>query len=420
MHTAIVLSQGDEVITGQTLDTNATWLSERLVDLGLDVVRRVTVGDRLPDIAAELTLAARRADVVVCTGGLGPTDDDLTALACAEAFDRPLALDAVALAHIEAMYAAWGREMPASNRKQALLPHGADRLPNPVGTAPGFAFPAHGALVACLPGVPREMVRMWEDQVRPRIVARLGLHPGRLVVLRTTGVGESALQDRIGPAQAFAERGLVLGYRTMTGENQVKLRAGPNVPEAVVEAAAHDLVAAIGSPVFAVEGLDHPELPAGDLPTVVGAALSARGATLAVAESCTGGRVASLVTSVAGSSAWFTEGVVTYANAAKVARLGVPAALLGSHGAVSEPVARAMAEGVRAAAGTTYGLATTGVAGPGGGTEARPVGTVHLALAHPHGTEHRLVRLGGDRGRVQALAAHAALDLLRRHLSPPR
>lgn len=418
MPTAIVLSQGDEVITGQTLDTNAAWLSERLVDLGLDVVRRVTVGDRLDDIAAELTLAARRADVVVCTGGLGPTDDDLTAPACAAAFDRPLRLDEVALAQIESMYAAWGRDMPASNRKQAMLPHGADRLDNPVGTAPGFAFPAQGALVACLPGVPREMVRMWEDQVRPRIVARLGLRPGRLVVIRTTGVGESALQDRIGPSEAYAARGLVLGYRTMTGENQVKLRAGPDVPDAVVDAAAHTLIGAIGSPVFAVEGLAHATLPQGDLPTVVGAALATGGATLAVAESCTGGRVAALVTSVAGSSAWFVEGVVTYANAAKVARLGVPEPLLAAHGAVSEPVARAMAEGVRQGAGATYGLATTGIAGPGGGTEAKPVGTVHLALAHPHGTEHRLVRLGGDRGRVQALAAHAALDLLRRHLSP--
>lgn len=412
MASAIVLSQGDEVITGQTVDTNAAWLSERLVDLGLEVVRRVTVGDQREAIAAELAAAAQSVEVVLCTGGLGPTEDDLTAEAFAQAFGAPLALDEVAYAQITSMYAAWGRDMPASNRKQALLPAGSLRLDNPVGTAPGFAAQVGRGFVACMPGVPREMMRMWEDQVRPRIVERLALAPGRLVVLRTTGVGESALQDRIGP---FQEPGMVLGYRTMVGENQIKLRIAPGVPEAQVEAVVARLHAVIGSPVFAIEGTG---LPGGDLPTVIGRLLQDRGATLAVAESCTGGRAASLCTSVPGSSAWFVEGVVTYANQAKVRRLGVPEALLAQHGAVSEPVARAMAEGVRSTAGSTYGLATTGIAGPEGGTEAKPVGTVHLALSGPLGTEHRWMRLGGDRPRIQALAAHAALDLLRRHLAP--
>ncbi|MCB9662770.1 MAG: CinA family nicotinamide mononucleotide deamidase-related protein [Alphaproteobacteria bacterium] len=404
------MSQGDEVLTGQTVDTNAAWLAARLTELGVRVVRHVTVGDEVEAIRGALAAAAAEASLVICTGGLGPTADDLTAEAVALAFAAPLALDEVALAHVEGLYRAFGRAMPPSNRKQALLPARSLRLDNPHGTACGFALEHGGAWVACLPGVPREMKPMFETQVLPRVVARLQLAPGRLVTLRTTGVGESTLQDRIG---AFAHPAAVLGYRTSLGENQIKLRFTAGTPDDEVRALVADVAARIGSPVFAVDGLDG---LGGGLAATVGAALVAQGHTLAVAESCTGGQLSALCTAEPGASAWFLEGAVVYDNAAKVARAGVPAALLEAHGAVSEPVARALAEGIRTALGATHGLATTGIAGPSGGSEAKPVGTVHLAHASPHGTTHRLVRLAGDRERIQGLAAHAVLDLLRRHL----
>jgi nicotinamide-nucleotide amidase len=414
--TAAILSQGDEVVTGQTPDTNAAWIAEQLTALGLRVVRHVTVGDRVDDIAAALSALAAEADVVVCTGGLGPTDDDLTALAFARAFDRPLRLDEQALADLEAKFRTLGRAMAPSNHKQVLLPERAVRLDNARGTAPGFALDAPGAaLVACLPGVPHEMRAMFEGAVVPRIAVRHALRPGRLVVLHTAGVGESVLQDRIG---AFTHPSAVIGYRARTAEVEVKLRFDADAAEAIVVAVTEDVAARIGSPVYGIEGLPSSagKPGAGSLAEVIGRALIAQGRTLAIAESCTGGGLSARCTALAGASAWFVEGCVTYTNEAKVERLRVPASLIAAHGAVSEPVARAMAEGIRLTSGATYGLGVTGIAGPDGGTIDKPVGTVHLALATPAGTVHRKLRLTGDRHRIQAHAAVTALDLLRRHL----
>lgn len=413
---AALLSQGDEVVTGQTVDTNAAWLAERLVDLGFDVRRHVTVGDNLADLVQALTTLAGSAALVLGTGGLGPTMDDLTAEACAQAFGLPLALDADALAFIESLYAQWGRPMAASNRKQAFLPTGSQRLQNLRGTAPGFAFEHGTAWLAFMPGVPHEMRAMYEAEVVPRLRARFALVPGRLVSLRTTGVGESVLQDRIG---AFQHDGVTIGTRAMAGECLVKLRFAAGVPDAVVLALTQDVADRIGSPVYAVDGVQgQPGLLGrhGSLPQVVGRALATLGATVAVAESCTGGQLAALLTGVPGASAWFMEGVITYDNGAKVRRLGVPETLIAQHGAVSEPVARAMADGVRHTSGTTFGLAVTGIAGPDGGSADKPVGTVHVALATPSGSLHHLLRLSGDRARIQSYAAHGTLDFLRRHL----
>ncbi|HMV67030.1 MAG TPA: competence/damage-inducible protein A [Myxococcota bacterium] len=414
MPTAEILSQGDEVITGQIVDSNAAWLSDRLTDLGLDVVRHTAVGDRLDDIVE--VFSGARADVIVCTGGLGPTDDDLTAEAAARAFHRPLQFDDEAWAQIQAMFERFRRPIPDINRKQAWLPAGAARLDNPVGTAPGFAVEtSRGGLLLCLPGVPHEMKRMFDDAVLPRVVERLALRPGRLVTLHTTGIGESALQERIEAGQGpFRHPGVVLGYRTTPGENLVKLRASPDCSDADLAALVALLRDRIGTPLFSVEGL--PGEDGGDLIGTIARLLVERGATLAVAESCTGGLVASTCTALAGASRWFIEGVVAYANEAKTRHLGVDPALIAAHGAVSEPVARAMAEGLRQRSGATFALATTGVAGPDGGTPDKPVGTVHLALATPERTVHRLARLGGSRARIQAHAAAGVLDLLRRHL----
>lgn len=417
-----ILSQGDEIVTGQTVDTNAAWLSEHLTELGFAVREHASVGDVLPELQAVFSRAAGAFDLVICTGGLGPTDDDLTTRAASAVFSMPLELDPVALADLKAKYARFNRPMPAVNERQVHLPRGCQRIDNDWGTAPGFAIQAQGCLSVFLPGVPREMKKMFRVRVLPLLLERFPVQPGRLVTLRTTGVGESNLQERIGPIEQIPganEANVVLAYRTRLPENHVKLRFPAGTRDSVIHAITAEVARRIRSPLFSVEGLSLPGIDdgGGDLAQVVGRALEAHGATLSTAESCTGGRVAASCTGIPGSSAWFLEGAVTYSNAAKVRMLGVDPDVLEAHGAVSEPVARAMAEGVRARAGTTWGLATTGIAGPTGATPDKPVGTVHIAAAGPHTTLHRKLHLSGDRHRIQDLAAAAVLDLLRRNLS---
>ncbi len=427
-----LLSQGDEVVTGQVADTNAAWLATKLTELGFDVVRHHSVGDRLGDLVGAFQHIVHRADgshgalgvptVCICTGGLGPTDDDLTSLAVAEAFDRPLSLDPEALAALEAHYAAYGRRMPEVNKKQALLPLGSERVDNDHGTAPGFAFEQGACWFVCLPGVPREMKAMFHEQVKPRLQQHLNLPEARLVTFRTTGIGESNLQEAIG---RFEEQGAVLSYRTKLPENHIKLRFGPHASAEAARAIVERIAGAIGRWTFTVEGLASVDLSGSDLGLhdgggslveVVADHLATGGSTLAVAESCTGGQLSAACTSVPGASTWFIEGRITYSNGAKVAQLGVSEATLAEHGAVSEPVARQMAEGVRERAGTSFGIGITGIAGPGGGTEEKPVGTVHVAISGAQGTTHRRLRLPGNRARIQSLSVGAALELLRRQL----
>lgn len=410
MPIAEILSQGDEVVTGQTVDTNASWLSDQLTGLGFTVVRHTAVGDRLADIEHSIHAAIDRADLVLSTGGLGPTDDDLTTTAVANVFGVDKAFDPVAMAHIEALYRRFGRPMPEVNRRQAWLPAGCVRLDNDWGTAPAFAMVDPRALTAFLPGVPREMKALFQARILPLIQDRFDLHPGQLITLRTTGIGESNLQERVGP---FSESDVVLSYRTKLPENHIKLRFSPGTSPDRIQAVTRSIADRIGSPLFCIEGVDD---IAGDLAHVVVGTLAVRNASVASAESCTGGRIASAITSVAGSSAVFNEAVVTYSNSAKVRHLGVQPASLDTHGAVSELVARQMADGVRQRSGSTFALAATGIAGPGGGTDAKPVGTVFVALATPEHTHVRHLKLAGGRDRIQTLATAAALDLLRRHL----
>jgi nicotinamide-nucleotide amidase len=411
MPVAEILSQGEEVLCGQTPDTNAAWLSARLTQFGFSVGRHTVLGDRLDDIRAVLTEIAPRVDLCVCTGGLGPTRDDLTAEAAAQAFGRPLELDPDALVRIAAFYEKRGRSMPSSNEKQAWLPHGALRLDNEWGTAPGFAFVEAEALLVFLPGVPEEMRRLFTLRVEPLLGVHFSLQPHRRITLRTTGLGESALQERLA---AHARAGVELGFRACPAEVQVKLLFEHQVSDPEVRAAVDEVTELIGDAVFAVEGLGE---QGGGLAEVVGRLLIQRGETLALAESCTGGLLASLCTRIPGASEWFLEGAVTYSNEAKIRALGVERDLLERYGAVSAPVARAMASGIRARSDASYGLSITGVAGPGGGTASKPVGTVHIALATPKGERHRLLRLGGERRRIQIDSAVAGLDLLRRSLT---
>ncbi|MFZ5480992.1 MAG: CinA family nicotinamide mononucleotide deamidase-related protein [Myxococcota bacterium] len=395
-----VVSQGEELVSGATTDTNAAKICQALGAAGLVCGRVTVVGDERDAIRDVLAEAAARSKVVVCTGGLGPTTDDLTAEACGTAFGRALYEDADALRQIETRYAARKRPMPVSNRKQARMPEGAEVLENHLGTAPGFLVEHGGTLLFFLPGVPFEMEAMLAEHVVPRVRARFQLPPRRTVILRCFGVAESVAGEKMA---GFERPGVVVGYRASMPEVQVKLHLDPHVDAAPLVAEA---LARLGDVVFGVDS--------GPLAAVVGESLLARQETVAVAESCTGGRVAAAITAVPGASGWFHGGALVYSNDEKVRQCGVRRETLVEHGAVSEPVARQLAEGVRAHVGTTWGIGVTGIAGPTGGTPEKPVGTVHLAVAGPGGTIHRRLRFPYDRDRVLTFSAAAALDLLRR------
>lgn len=397
-----VVSQGEEIVSGATVDTNAARICQAMAPLGLVPGRITVVGDERDAIRDVLAEAVRRSSVVVCTGGLGPTSDDLTAEAVAAAFGAPLYEDAVALSQIEARYAARKRPMPPANRKQALLPAGATLLENLLGTAPGFLVEHEGSLLFFLPGVPFEMEAMLAEHVVPRVRARFALPARRTVMLRCMGLPESLAAQRM---EGFERPGVTIGYRASMPEVQVKLHLDPGVDAAPVVAEAQER---LGDFVFGVD--------TGPIAQVIGDALRARGDTLAVAESCTSGRIGAAVTAIPGASDYFLGGALVYSNAEKVRQCGVDPAALAEHGAVSEIVARQLAEGVAARVGATWGLAVTGIAGPGGGTPEKPVGTVHVALAGPGGTRHRRLFLPFDRERVLIVTVGQALDLLRRAL----
>lgn len=400
-----VLATGDELLTGQIVDTNSVWLMDRLWDLGVMVQRKTLVGDDRQDLAAALAETTSRADVVVMSGGLGPTEDDLTAECVAAAMGVPLELDEASLAAIRARFEKLGRVMTPNNAKQARFPRGATILPNRFGTAPGFVVRLGRAELACLPGVPAEYRGLCEEAVLPRIAGRVASTPAARLV-KLIGIPESHADQAMRPVMdAPANRGVRFGYRAHWPEIHVKWTvAGPDA-EAHAERILADVRRIFGDAVFA-EGNE-------DLAPVVVGLLAARRETLALAESCTGGLVAELVTSVPGASEVFQLGVVAYADDAKTGLLGVGADLLGAHGAVSERVARAMAEGVRARSGTTWAAALTGIAGPGGGTPEKPVGTVHMAIAGPPGTQTWARRFPGDRERVRKTSAYDVLNQLR-------
>ncbi len=403
MPSAEIISQGDEVVTGQTVDTNAAWLSERLTALGFSVLRHSTVGDRLNTIRDVVHEAARRADLCVCTGGLGPTEDDLTAQAVAAAAGRPLAFDPQAMAQIEARFRRFAKPMPESNRKQAMLPAGATLLENRWGTAPGFAIELERAWAVFLPGVPREMKRMFEEVVLAALEQRFHLRPGRLVTLRTAGIGESALQQRIG---TWTRQDVVISYRSIPPENQIKLRFPPGFPEREMRVMADELAMRIGASVFAIDGLGG--LPA-TLPAATLGLLKERGETLAAAEWGGGGRLCSLLQGAEGASRVLAHGhVCGYGDR--------PAGLATGVEMVSETAARALAEDVRRATGASFGLGLTVASEAGSEGVATSPGTTQMALATAQATLHRQIQLGGDQDLIRLLAAAAAVDLLRRHV----
>ncbi len=408
---AELLTIGTELLLGQIVDTNASWMAQRLAEAGVDVYYKSTVGDNRGRIEAAMRLAMSRADVIIMTGGLGPTEDDLTRDVLAAVLDRPLRLDLQVLTAIEQRFAHRRVAMPENNRKQAMVPEGAEVLHNPRGTAPGLWIRHGNRALVCMPGVPSEMRPMLADQVIPRIRQALGIQ-SRIVsrVLKTCGISESTLDQRIG--DYFRDmRNPTIGVLAHAGEIHVRLTCkGEDAGE--IAARLDDLEgkirARLGHLIF---GRDDEKLE-----TVVGRLLRERAATLAVVESCTGGLLASRLTDVPGSSDYFARGVVAYNLEAKAHLLNVPASLVERHGVVSLEVARAMAAGVRQTSGTAFGLATTGIAGPTGGTPEKPVGLVCVALAWGGGDGAREFRLLGDREQVKYRGAQMALEMLRRHL----
>lgn len=403
--TVEILSTGDELLTGQVVDTNSAWLMDRLWDLGVMVRRKTLVGDDRADLHAAIRETTGRADLVVMSGGMGPTEDDLTSECVAAVLGVPLELHEPSLRAIEERFRRLGRAMTPNNAKQARFPRGAEVIPNRFGTAPGFLARVGRAEVVCFPGVPVEFKGLADEWLLPRLRARVREVPAARLV-KLFAVPESHADEAMRPIMDDpANEGVRFGYRAHWPEIHVKW----SVPGADAAARADRILAAVralfGDAIFG-EGKD-------ELAELVVAGLAARGERVAVAESCTGGLLAALLTAVPGASGVFDLGVVAYANAMKERLVGVPAPVLAAHGAVSEPVARALAEGVRAAAGATWGLGITGIAGPTGGTPEKPVGTVHLALAGPRGTEHLARSWFGNRERIRTTAAYDALNLLR-------
>jgi nicotinamide-nucleotide amidase len=413
LRTAEIIAVGSELLTPDRTDTNSLWLTVRLNEIGIDVRAKAVVRDDRGDLAALFTQALARADVVVTTGGLGPTDDDLTREVVAGALDLPLVEDAAIVASLRERFARRGWPMPENNRRQAQVPQGAVVLPNPNGSAPGLWIDAGAKVVVLLPGPPRELQPMFDAEVSRRLAVRSGGRRLRRRVIKITGRSESQVDEVAHPIYeplTSSEPPIATTILATPGQIELHLSAAGSdlaALDAALDHAVEALQAALGSIVFSVDGRS--------LEVVVGDLLLERGWKVAAAESCTGGLLLGRFTDVPGSSDWVIGGVVAYSNDVKVREVGVPPALLAEHGAVSEPVARAMADGVRERLGADVGVAITGVAGPAGGSEAKPVGTVVVALSGPSSIA-RTFRFPGDRRTVRAHATAAALDMIRRAL----
>ncbi|MEW6335154.1 MAG: CinA family nicotinamide mononucleotide deamidase-related protein [Thermodesulfobacteriota bacterium] len=411
-----ILTIGNELTSGRISDTNSALIARAMQEQGWAVAAMLSVGDDDAVIRDALEFLLERAEAVIATGGLGPTADDITTAAFARAFGLSLYTDEGVLAHVRELFARRRLAWTENNAKQAVFPQGAQIIANPTGTAAGFALRRAGKIVAVIPGVPAEARRMLPDGVIPLIreaFSEAALHVETLT-FKLFGIPEAAVDAALADADLpglglgvgfypnFPENHLVLTARTATaGEAGARLRAA----RAVVEARLGPHIFAHGQETL--EGL-------------VARMLTEKGLSLAVAESCTGGLITDRLTDVPGSSVFLERGVVTYSNAAKTGLLGVPEAVIAAHGAVSEETARLMAEGVRRLAGTDLGLAVTGIAGPAGGTEAKPVGTIHVALADGARTLCRRHALRWDRRRNKIAAAHTALLMLLHHLSGDR
>lgn len=410
MLNAEIIAIGSEMLTPFRTDTNSLWLTERLNSLGVDVKLKTIVGDDEGRLEETIRDAMKRSEIIVSTGGLGPTEDDITRKIFARVLQKRLVLDDAILEKIRARFARRGVPMPEINSRQALIIEGAEIIDNNNGTAPGMLIRNGKCTIALLPGPPREMKPMFEAAVAPALRQQVG----DLFILRRKlsifGLTESSTDELAAP--------IYTQYKNPTTtilfkDGQIELHLTATAKKAaegekLLDELAGRLDEALGNYVFSRRDET--------LEEVAGNLLKFNGYTLATAESCTGGLLAGRITDVPGSSEYFIEGVVTYSNEAKIRMLGVPTDLIERHGAVSEEVARAMADGVRSLAGTTFGIGITGIAGPGGGSEEKPVGLVYIALADDNDAIVRKFVFPGDRQFIRQLSVNAALDMIRRRL----
>jgi nicotinamide-nucleotide amidase len=410
MLSAEIIAIGSELLTPRFVDTNSNYLTERLNEVGIPVMMKTIVGDDENYLENAIRGSLERTPILITIGGLGPTEDDVTRKVVARVLQRQLVLNNEVLARIEGMFKKWKREMAPNNARQALVPAGAEVLDNDNGTAPGLWLSTEHNQIILLPGPPVELSPMFEGKCMPRLQKLSGGMALATRVFRTTGLGESALDARIAPIYTKYKNPETT-ILSKPGQVEVRLIArGKNQAEAEKLAAelAGQIDRTLDEYIFARDEQT--------LEEIVGKLLVLKNATISVAESCTGGMLAERLTSVPGSSRYFLSGVVCYSNESKMELAGIPPLLLEMQGAVSAEVARGLAEGVRTRSGTTIGTGITGIAGPGGGSEEKPVGTVHVSVATPSQTLHRAYRFLGNRERIRWQAAQAALDMVRREL----
>ena len=407
---ASIVSIGNELLCGQVVDTNSAYLSGKLLSAGIPVVGSYTVGDQIDLIVRRLKLAAEDAEVILVTGGLGPTDDDLTRQALAEFLGVELQMKEELLREVEGFFAGRGLRMPANNRIQAYIPAGAKVIANKLGTAAGIMAEVNGKLFAVMPGVPAEMKRMFEESVLPKLKE---LAAGQAVVVRKLkcfGAGESAIAELLGglmqrgrnpQINCTVQCGVTTLYIVATAENYSQAEQSAEKDEKLLRDILGDVIYGTAEQTLA---------------EVAGEKLARQGKTIAVAESCTGGTVARLLTDIPGASRYFTYGWVTYSNAAKTSELGVPAELIEKYGAVSEEAASSMAIGARKKAGTDFAIAITGIAGPAGGSEQKPVGLVYISIDSEQGCRTGRFVFSHDRESIRLRAAQTAINMLRLRL----
>jgi nicotinamide-nucleotide amidase len=410
MLSAEIIAIGSELLTPDKTDTNSLWLTEKLNDIGIDVKLKTIVGDDGARLEETVRDALRRSDIVITTGGLGPTEDDITRVFTARALGRELIYHDEIERHLRERFKAWGREMPDINKRQAYIIDRAAVLPNPNGSAVGMLAEFDGKMLAILPGPPRENQPMFTEHVFPKLKAIAGEIYVRRRLIKVSGKGESAVDEIAAPIYtAYPDVQTSILFNRSEVEIHVAATAdNPETAQSTADKVANELVAALGSAVFSAHGESMEE--------VVGNRLKELGQTVSVAESCTGGLICSRLTDVPGASAYFLQGAITYSNEAKTRTMGVDPAILEEYGAVSAECVEAMAAGMRERAGTDHAISVSGIAGPDGGTDEKPVGTVFIGYAGPRGVKSLKIVLPGDRYLIRWRASQAALDYLRRQV----
>ncbi len=407
---ASIITIGNEILSGMTLDTNSSFLARELGTIGIPVALKISVGDRADDINKTFKQALAQTDIILCTGGLGPTSDDITKKVAAKLFGLKLKFDKKILDHIRSRFAKRGIEMPACNRGQAMVPDKAEVLFNPEGTAPGLLFKKGKKILILMPGVPREMKAIFAGSLKERLEALSCRMKINMLTLRTTGISESAIAEKLIPFEKGLAKSILAYLPTHIGVDLRLTLSGKNSGQ--IDAKLLELslkIKQLLGPVIYGQDEETMEL-------IVGSLLKDKKLTLTTAESCTGGLIADRITNVSGSSDYYLGSIIAYSNILKEKMLGVKSQTLRLHGAVSKETAIEMAKGVRGRLGSDLGLAITGIAGPTGGTDKKPVGLVVMALAGPKGTVALEKRFLGQRRHIKESSAQAALNMLRLYL----